>query len=50
MAKASCGQKPSNGSSRTYVVCVGDMLIGYHCLAAGAMGHAEAPTAMTRNR
>ena len=39
-----------NGSSRTYVVCEGKTVIGYYCLAAGAIGHAEAPGAMKRNR
>lgn len=40
----------ANGSSRTYVVCEGDRVIGYYCLAAGAVGHAEAPSTMRRNR
>lgn len=40
----------ANGSSRTYVVCADDRLIGYYCLAAGAVGHAEAPSTMRRNR
>lgn len=40
----------ANGSSRTYVVCEGKAVIGYYCLAAGAIGHAEAPPAMKRNR
>ena len=39
-----------NGSSRTYVVCEGKKVIGYYCLAAGAIGHAEAPSTMKRNR
>ncbi len=39
-----------NGSSRTYVVCEGKTVIGYYCLAVGAIGHAEAPGAMKRNR
>nr|WP_054018799.1 GNAT family N-acetyltransferase [Piscinibacter sakaiensis] len=39
-----------NGSSRTYVVCEGDTVVGYYCLAAGAVGHAEAPSGMKRNR
>ena len=39
-----------NGSSRTYVVCDGETVIGYYCLAAGAIGHAEAPSTMKRNR
>ena len=40
----------ANGSSRTYVVCEGKAAIGYYCLAAGAIGHAEAPGVMKRNR
>ena len=40
----------ANGSSRTYVVCEGDDVIGYYCLAAGALGHAEAPSTVRRNR
>ena len=40
----------SSGSSRTYVVCVGDAVIGYYCLAAGALGHSDAPGALRRNR
>jgi len=40
----------TSGSSRTYVVCEGRAVIGYYCLAAGAIGHAEAPSAMRRNR
>ena len=39
-----------NGSSRTYVVCEGDAVVGYYCLAAGAVGHAEAPSSLKRNR
>jgi GNAT superfamily N-acetyltransferase len=38
-----------SGSSRTYVICEGDVVIGYYCLAAGAIGRAEAPGAMRRN-
>jgi len=40
----------TTGSSRTYVICKDDYVIGYYCLAAGALGHAEAPGAMRRNR
>lgn len=39
-----------NGSSRTYVVCEGDAVIGFYCLSAGAIGHAEAPGNLKRNR
>lgn len=40
----------TNGASRTYVICEEDAVIGYYCLAAGAIGHAEAPGTMRRNR
>jgi GNAT superfamily N-acetyltransferase len=40
----------ANGSSRTYVVCEGNTAIGYYCLAAGAIGHGEAPSTPKRNR
>lgn len=40
----------TKGSSRTYVVCEGDKVISCYCLAAGAIGHAEAPSAVKRNR
>lgn len=39
-----------SGASRTYVVCVGDAVVGYYCLAAGALGHVDAPGALRRNR
>ena len=31
-------------------MCEGDAVIGYYCLAAGAIGHAEAPSTLKRNR
>ncbi len=48
--KRRAAKNQANGSSRTYVVCEGDTVIGYYCLAAGAIGHAEAPSTMKRNR
>lgn len=39
-----------NGSSRTYVVCEGDDVIAYYCLAAGAIAQADAPGNLKRNR
>jgi GNAT superfamily N-acetyltransferase len=48
--KRRAAKNQRNGSSRTYVVCEGDTVIGYYCLAAGAIGHAEAPSTMKRNR
>ena len=40
----------ASGASRTYVVCAGEAVIGYYCLAAGALGHSDAPGALRRNR
>ena len=40
----------ANGSSRTYVVCDGEVVVGYYCLAAGAIGHSDAPSTVRRNR
>lgn len=40
----------ASGASRTYVICENDAVIGYYCLAAGAIGRAEAPKPMQRNR
>lgn len=40
----------ANDSSRTYVVCEDGKVIGYYCLAAGAIGHGDAPSAVRRNR
>ena len=48
--KRRAAKNQANGSSRTYVVCEGEAVIGYYCLAAGAIGHAEAPSALKRNR
>ncbi len=48
--KRRAARNQANGSSRTYVVCEGDTVIGYYCLAAGAIGHAGAPSTLKRNR
>ncbi len=48
--KRRAAKNQANGSSRTYVVCEGDAVIGYYCLAAGAIGQAEAPSTLKRNR
>jgi GNAT superfamily N-acetyltransferase len=48
--KRRAAKNQANGSSRTYVVCESDAVIGYYCLAAGAIGHSEAPSTMKRNR
>ncbi len=39
----------ASGASRTYVVCIGGTVIGYHTLAAGAVARDEAPSPMRRN-
>ena len=48
--KRRAARNQANGSSRTYVVCEDNTVIGYYCLAAGAIGHVEAPSNMKRNR
>ena len=48
--KRRAARNQANGSSRTYVVCEGDTVIGYCCLAASAIGNGEAPSGMRRNR
>ena len=48
--KRRAAKNQASGSSRTDVVCEADTVIGYYCLAAGAIGHAEAPSTMKRNR
>ena len=48
--KRRAARKQVNGASRTYLVCETDTVIGYYCLAAGAIGHAEAPSTVKRNR
>lgn len=35
--------------SRTYVVCEGDEVVGYYCIAAGAVERAAAPGKVRRN-
>ena len=40
----------TSGASRTYVICATEAVVGYYCLAAGALGHADAPGALRRNR
>jgi GNAT superfamily N-acetyltransferase len=38
-----------NNASRTFVVCSGDIVIGYYRLANGAIAHIDAPKRMRRN-
>ena len=42
-------QNEESGASRTYVVCDGRRVVGYHALAAGAAAHANAPGRVRRN-
>jgi len=42
-------QNEESGASRTYVICVGNRVVGYYALAAGAVAHAEAPGRIRRN-
>lgn len=37
------------GASRTFVVCAEDAVVGYYCLAAGAVIHDKAPGSIRRN-
>ncbi|MDD2723040.1 MAG: GNAT family N-acetyltransferase [Methylovulum sp.] len=39
----------STGASRCFVLCVGETVIGYYSLSAGAISHEAAPKAMRRN-
>ncbi len=39
----------SSGASRTYVVCVGQRVVGYYALAVGAVAPAGAPGSVGRN-
>ena len=38
-----------SGASRTYVVCIGQRVIAYYCLAAGSVVNASAPNRVRRN-
>jgi GNAT superfamily N-acetyltransferase len=37
------------GASRTFVVCAGHEVVGYYCLAAGAVIHEKVPGGVRRN-
>ncbi len=39
----------SSWASRTYVLCEGNKVIGYYCLATGAIDREEAPNPLRRN-
>ncbi len=36
-------QNEKSGASRTYVLCMGKLVVGYYALAVGAVAHLEAP-------
>lgn len=38
-----------SGASRTYVVSIGARVVGYYCLASGAIAVIDAPSAIRRN-
>jgi GNAT superfamily N-acetyltransferase len=38
-----------SGASRSYVACAGREVVGYYCLATGAVSHAEATGRVRRN-
>jgi GNAT superfamily N-acetyltransferase len=40
----------ASGLTRTYVVCDGDTVIGYYCLAAAAIGPSDGPAVITPDR
>lgn len=48
--KQRAAKNQANGSSRTYVVCEGQTVIAYYCLAVGAVGQGEVSRAMRQNR
>lgn len=37
------------GASRTYILCLGNRVVGYYVLAAGAVAHTDAPGRVRRN-
>jgi GNAT superfamily N-acetyltransferase len=41
--------KNDGPASRTYVVCVGRMVVGFYCLATGGMAHGGLPGKLRRN-
>jgi GNAT superfamily N-acetyltransferase len=39
----------ASGASRTYVVCIDNTVVGYYCLATGAVIRTQAPKSLRRN-
>lgn len=42
-------QNQISGASRTYVTTIGNKIVGYYCLASGALALGEAPNPVRRN-
>lgn len=42
-------QNELNGASRTYVACAGKRVVGFYCLAAGAVAHSQVSAKVKRN-
>jgi hypothetical protein len=42
-------QNEKSGASRTYLVCAGQQVVGYHALAVGAVARSHAPGRVRRN-
>lgn len=42
-------QNQLSGASRTYIVLEGEKVVGYYCLASGALELSDAPTKVRRN-
>lgn len=47
--KSKATKNESSGASRTFVVTFNQQVIGFYCLAAGAIDHQEAPGKVKRN-
>jgi GNAT superfamily N-acetyltransferase len=47
--KARAHKSRANDSARTYVVCIGNTVVGYYCLAFGAIAREQAPKEVGRN-
>jgi predicted N-acetyltransferase YhbS len=47
--KRQARKNEASGASRTYVARVGNVVVGYSCLAAGAIDRDEAPKSMQRS-
>jgi hypothetical protein len=39
----------ASGASRSYVLCRGDVVVGYYALAAGSVSHEHLPRGLRRN-